>query len=131
MERTNVSTGTVWEERVGYCRVVRVGPFVYAAGTLCTDDDGEMVHPHSAYLQTLGALEKIERSMKKAGASRADVVRTRMYILHLRDQEDVGRAHKEFFGQVLPVSTMIEVKGLAAPTALVEIEVDAVLAGGA
>jgi len=127
MDRTNISTGTVWEQRVGYSRVVRKGPFVFSAGTLAVDEHGEVMHPHSAFAQTLSALEKIEQAMKKVGADRRSVVRTRMYILHLRDQDDVGRAHKEFFGEVMPASTMIEIKGLAAPNALVEIEVDAIL----
>lgn len=127
MERTNISTGTVWEQRVGYSRVVRKGNLVFSAGTLAVDEHGEVLHPHSAYRQTLAALEKIEAAMKQVGAGREDVVRTRMYILHLRDQEEVGRAHKEFFGEVMPASTMIEIKGLAAPNALVEIEVDAVV----
>jgi enamine deaminase RidA (YjgF/YER057c/UK114 family) len=127
MDRTNISTGTVWEQRVGYSRVVRKGPFVFAAGTLAVDEHGEVVAPHSAYRQTLAALEKIEAAMKRVGADRRSVVRTRMYILHLRDQEEVGRAHKEFFGDVMPASTMLEIKGLAAPNALVEIELDAVI----
>lgn len=127
MQRTNISTGTVWEQRVGYCRVVRVGQLVFSAGTLATDDEGEMLHPHSPYLQTLAALEKIERAMKRAGADRQQVVRTRMYILHMRDQEEVGRAHKEFFGDILPAATMVEVRALAAPNALVEIELEAVV----
>lgn len=127
MERKSVSTGSVWEQRVGYSRVVRVGQLVFGAGTLAVDDQGEVVHPHSPYLQTLAAFEKIERAMQQVGADRRHTVRTRMYILHLRDQDEVGRAHKEFFGDLMPVSTMIEIKALAAPNALVEVELDAVV----
>jgi enamine deaminase RidA (YjgF/YER057c/UK114 family) len=127
MDRTNISTGSIWEQRVAYSRVVRKGSFVFAAGTLAVDENGEVLHPHSAYQQTLAAFEKIERAMKEVGADRSHTVRTRMFILHLRDQDEVGRAHKEFFGEVMPVSTMIEIKGLAAPNALVEVELDAIV----
>ncbi len=127
MERTNISTGSIWEQRVAYSRVVRKGNFVFGAGTLAVDENGEVVHPHSAYRQTLEAFEKLERAMKQVGADRTHTVRTRMYILNLREQDEVGRAHKEFFGSVMPVSTMIEIKGLAAPNALVEVELDAIV----
>ena len=127
MDRQNISTGSIWEQRVGYSRVVRKGPFVFSAGTLAVSESGDVLHAHSAYLQTIAALEKIERAMEKVGASRRDVVRTRMYILHLRDQEEVGRGHHEFFGDIAPAATMIEIKGLAAPNALVEVEVEAIV----
>lgn len=127
MERRNISSGSIWEQRVGYSRVVRKGNHVFAAGTLAVDENGEVLHAHSPYLQTIAALEKIERAMKQVGSSRGDVVRTRMYILHLRDQDEVGRGHREFFGDVAPVATMIEIKGLAAPNALVEVELEAIV----
>lgn len=130
MERSNISTGSVWEQRVGYSRVVRKGAFVFSAGTMAVDEQGEMMHAHSAYQQTLAALEKIETAMKQVGADRNDVVRTRMYVLHMRDQDEVGRAHREFFGEILPVATMIEIKGLAAPNAMVEVEADAIVDDG-
>src|SRR5690606_15936404 len=100
----NISTGSIWEQRVAYSRVVRKGNFVFAAGTLAVDEHGGVLHPHSAYQQTLVAFGKIEQAMKEVGADRSHTVRTRMYIMHLRDQEDVGRAHKEFFGDTLPVA---------------------------
>lgn len=131
MDRTNISTGSVWEQRVGYSRVVRKGAFVFSAGTLAVDEHGEILHAQSAYRQTLAAFEKIEAAMKRVGADRNDVVRTRMYVLHMRDQDEVGRAHREFFGEVMPVATMVEIKGLAAPNALVEVEADAIVDGEA
>lgn len=124
-ERRLVSTGTAWEARNGYSRVVRVGPHVWTAGTLPTNDAGDVVHADSPYRQTLAALEKLERAMGEVGATRADVVRTRLYVTQIRFEAEVGRAHKEFFGDAMPCATMVEVAALASPLAMIEVEVEA------
>jgi enamine deaminase RidA (YjgF/YER057c/UK114 family) len=129
-DRINISSGTVWEQRVGYSRAVRIGGLVFVAGTLAVDEAGAVVGPGDAREQTRYALMKIERALLRAGASRRDVVRTRMYIRRIEDQEAVGAAHAEFFGDVMPAATMIEVGRFAHPDGLVEIEADAVLRGG-
>ncbi len=131
MQRQQVSSGTMWEERNGYSRAVRVGPFVYVAGTLATDDKGALVHLESPYRQTIHALEKIEQAgLIPLGATRADVVRTRLYVVDMADCDEVGRAHKAFFGDIMPAATMVQVGPLAAPEARVEVEVEAVVTGG-
>lgn len=123
--RQRVLTGTIWEERNGYCRALRAGNFIFVSGTLPTDDDGNILHPNAPFLQTIAALDKIEDALIKLDASRANVVRTRIFIKGLKHEEEVGRAHLEFFRDVMPCCTMVEVSGLASPLAIVEIEVDA------
>lgn len=127
MDRQRIGTGTRWEESFGYSRAVRVGDHVFVAGTLATDDHGNIVEPTSAYAQAMHIFRKIERAMTGLGASLDDVVRTRMYVINISHDSEVGRAHQDMVGHVRPVATMIEVKGLAAPDALVEIEVDAII----
>lgn len=130
MQRLTVSTGTPWEAKVGYSRAVRVGDLVFVSGTLAADEQGRIVGVGDAHAQTLYALHKIERAMQQIGASRRDVVRTRLYVRRIEDMEAIGRAHAEFFGGIRPAATMIEVGRFAASDGLVEIEVDAVAAGG-
>ena len=130
MERRRVSSGTKWEEQNGYSRAVRAGAVVYVSGTLATDDRGDMLHPGSPHLQTIAALEKIERALKEVGAARTDVVRTRLYIVDTRHQDEAGLAHAEFFGDTRPCCTLVVVSALASPMALVEVEVDAVVDDG-
>lgn len=129
-ERRNVSSGAPWEARVGYSRVVRVGSQVFAAGTIASDERGVIQCPGDAYGQTVYAFRKIERAMAECGATLKDAVRTRMYVVSIGLQAEVGRAHREVFGDVMPAATMVEVSGLAAAAALVEVEVDAVVSGG-
>lgn len=125
MKRINVSSGAPWETTVGYSRAVRVGSNVWVAGTVAIDEDGKPVGEGDAYEQARYILLKIGRALKQAGASLDDVVRTRMYITHLRDQTAVGRAHHEVFNSVRPAATMVQISGLVDPRLLVEIEVEA------
>ena len=124
------STGTEWEARVGYSRAVRVGRHVYVSGTLGVGPDG--TPPAGAYAQSVAALERIGGALEALGSSLADVVRTRMYVVDVEaNQHDVGRAHHEAFGDVLPASTMLGVAGFVGPDFLVEIEAEALLPGDA
>jgi len=127
-KRERVLTGTVWEERNGYSRATRVGPFVFVSGTLASDEEGNILHRNAPQLQTLAALEKIEGALKQLGASRGDVVRTRIYVTDITHEQEVGRAHLEFFGDLMPCCTMIEIGKLASPMAMVEVEVEAIIA---
>jgi len=125
MERQSYSTNTVFENRIGYSRALRVGPHVYVSGTLGMGPDGEPAEG-GAYGQSVAALERIRGALDEVGASLSDVVRTRMFVVDILDnQEDVGRAHSEYFGDVRPVSSMIGISGLAAPGYVVEWEIDA------
>ncbi len=127
MRRQNISSGTRWEEKVGYSRAVRLGNLVYISGTVAVDETGAVVGGDDPYAQTAFALKKILDALIRSGASVTDVVRTRIYVTDIDQWEAVGRAHAEVFGQVKPASTMVEVSRLAGSGLLVEIEVDAVI----
>ncbi len=127
MKRTTQSSGSPWESIVGYARAVRVGPFVYVAGTTALDREGNVVCHGDAYGQTIRILEIIEQALNGSGASLRDVVRTRIYVTDITEWEEVGRAHGTFFGEIRPAATMVEVSRLIDPVMLVEIEVDAVV----
>ena len=126
-KRINISSGAKWEDIVGYSRAVRVGNMIEVAGTTAVDERGEIVGVDNPYEQTKYILAKIESALIEAGASMKDVVRARMFVTDISKWEEIGKAHGEFFKEIKPAASMIEVKGLINPELLIEIEITAVL----
>ena len=118
-------TGTEWEPKVGYCRALKVGGFVYLSGTAPVDEDGGTFAPGDAYAQAKRCFEIVEKSLAEMDAGLHQVVRTRMYVTDISQWEAFGKAHQEFLGEYPPVATMVEVKGLINPDMLIEVEVEA------
>lgn len=127
MERTNYSSGARWEDIVGYSRAVKVGNCVEVTGTVAVDENNQLVGGDSAYEQTRYVISKIEKVLARAGASLNDVVRTRIFVTDISRWEEYGKAHGEFFSQIKPCTTMVEISRLIAPEYLVEIEATAII----
>jgi enamine deaminase RidA (YjgF/YER057c/UK114 family) len=126
MQRQLISSNTPWERMAGYSRAVRVGDTVYVAGTTASDAEGNIQHPGDAASQTIYIFRKIEAALVEAGASLADVVRTRMFVRNIEDWEAVGRAHGSIFAEIRPASTLLQATPIT-PEMLVEIEVEAII----
>src|SRR5829696_4800957 len=124
-QRINYSSGTVWEDKVGYSRAVKVGNHLEVSGTVASDEKGNVIGKNDAYEQTKYILQKIEKALINAGASLRDVVRTRMFVTDISRFEEYAKAHGEFFAHIKPCTSMLEIKGLVAPEYLIEIEATA------
>lgn len=127
MQREVLSSGATWEPLVGYSRAVRVGRQVFVAGTTATDEQGQVVGLGDPHAQTTQALSNIQHALQRVGARLADVVRTRMFVTNIEQWQEIGRAHGEFFREIRPAATMVQVERLIDPAMLVEIEVDAII----
>ncbi len=124
-KRQKYSSGAKWERVVGYSRAVRVGDRIYVTGTTATDENGEIVGVDDAYAQTVQVIKNIERALQALGAELENVVRTRMFVTDISRWEEYGQAHGEFFREIMPATTMVEVSKLIDPKMLIEIEADA------
>ena len=126
-ERINISSGAPWEPIAGYCRAVRVGQFIEVAGTTAVDAEGNFFGEGDVSAQTQYVLEKIQHAIEQAGGAMSDVVRTRIYVTNKEDMMEVAKVHGKFFGEILPVSTGVEISALVDERLLVEIEASAII----
>ncbi len=126
-KRVNISSGAPWEPVAGYCRAVRVGQFIEVAGTTAVDDQGNFIGEGDVVAQTHYVLEKIQHAIEQAGGTMSDVVRTRIYVTNREYMMDVAKVHGKFFGEILPVSTGVEIGALVDDRLLVEIEASAII----
>ncbi|MCI0339350.1 MAG: RidA family protein [Acidobacteria bacterium] len=127
MEKQFYSSGTKWEPVVGYSRAIRVGNQIFVTGTTATDENGQIVGAGDGYTQTVQVIRNIERALNALGASLKDVVRTRMFVTDISRWQEYGRAHGEFFKDIRPCATMVEVRKLIDDRMLIEIEADAIV----
>jgi enamine deaminase RidA (YjgF/YER057c/UK114 family) len=125
-DRTNISSSTIWEDQIGYSRAVKIGRVVEISGTSAIDRD-KIIAPNDPYQQTKFIIRKIERAINEAGGSLEDVIRTRIYVTNINDWSAIGKAHGEFFRNIKPATTMVEVKSLIDPNFVVELEATAIL----
>ena len=125
-KRINISSGTLWEDKVGYCRAVRIGNIIEVSGTTSVDRDS-LIGTDDLYSQTKFVILKIEKALQDAGAELTDVVSTRMYVTDISKWEEAAKAHAEFFGTIKPATTLVEVSSLIDPDMLIEIEASAVI----
>jgi enamine deaminase RidA (YjgF/YER057c/UK114 family) len=129
MSRINYSSGSKWEDIVGYSRAVKVGNVIEVTGTVASGEDGKVVGKDDAYAQTKFIYQKIEKVLQRAGAEMKDVIRVRMFVTDIARWQEYGKAHSEFFKDIKPCNTMVEVSALIEPDYLIEIEATAIIDG--